>query len=196
VPFIEPIPEDEATGAIAEIYGEERREDGYVANTVLAFSHRPALLDAWVGLISAVKAEMDPCRYELVTIAAARQLRSSYCMLAHGQVLASMFYDDESVRRIAMDHEAAGLDEVDVAVMDLAAKVADDAAAVEQADIDRLRGLGLTDAEIFDVVAAAAARAFFTKVVDGLGFQPDVVYAELDPKLRDALVVGRPIAES
>ena len=130
MPFIEPIPEDEATGAIAEIYGEER-EDGYVANTVLAFSHRPALLDAWVGLISAVKAEMDPCRYELVTIAAARQLRSSYCMLAHGRVLASTFYDDESVRRIAMDHEAAGLDEVDVAVMDLAAKVADDAAAVE-----------------------------------------------------------------
>jgi hypothetical protein len=33
----------------------------------------------------------------------------------------------------------------------------------------------------------------FTKVVDGLGFQPHAAYAELDETLRDALVVGRPI---
>ena len=57
----------------------------------------------------------------------------------------------------------------------------------------RLRGLGLSDAEIFDVVAAAAMRCFFTKIVDGLGFQPDAAYAELDESLREALVVGRPI---
>ena len=80
------------------------------------------------------------------------------------------------------------------AVMDLAEKVAADATAVTEADTDRLKRLGLTDAEVFDVVAAAAARAFLTKVLDGLGFQPDSAYAELAPELREALVVGRPIA--
>jgi alkylhydroperoxidase family enzyme len=78
--------------------------------------------------------------------------------------------------------------------MELADKVADDAASVTETDIERLRSFGLTDPEIFDVVAAAAARCFFSKVLDGLGVEPDARYADLDPDLRGALTVGRSIA--
>ena len=49
--------------------------------------------------------------------------------------------------------------------------------------------------DVADVVAAAAIRCFFTKVVDGLGFQPDAAYEDLDEGLREALVVGRPIED-
>jgi uncharacterized peroxidase-related enzyme len=193
VPFIQPLPDDEVTGAAAEAYEADLAEDGYVSNVSRTFSHRPDVLAAWIGLKEAVTSTMERRRYELVTIAAARRVRSSYCMLAHGNVLASGFYEPDDVRAIALDHRAAGLDEVDVGVMDLADKVAADAASVTQADVDRLRELGLSDAEIFDVVAAAAMRCFFTKIVDGLGFQPDAAYGELDESLREALVVGRPI---
>ena len=47
-----------------------------------------------------------------------------------------------------------------------------------------------------DVVLAAAARCFFSKTLDALGVRPDASYRELDPELREALVVGRPIAEA
>jgi hypothetical protein len=57
-------------------------------------------------------------------------------MLAHGNVLADKFYDAGRVREIALDHHAAGLDEVDVPVMDLADKVASNASSVTQADVD------------------------------------------------------------
>ena len=53
-----------------------------------AFELRPAVCTAWQQLNGAIKAEMDLRRYELVTLAAARRLRSSYCCLAHGKVLA------------------------------------------------------------------------------------------------------------
>jgi alkylhydroperoxidase family enzyme len=175
VAFIQPAPEDEVTGAVAEAYEADRHEDGFVSNLVQAFSHRPEVFSAWLGLKDAVTGPMDQRRYELVTIAAARRVRSSYCMLAHGSVLVERFY------------------EVDIAVMDLSDKIAADAGSVSEADVERLRELGLNDAEIFDVVAAAAMRCFFTKIVDGLGFQPDAAYAELDESLREALVVGRPI---
>ena len=62
--------------------------------------------------------------------------------------------------------------------------------------MDRLRSLGLTDAEIMDVVLAAAARCFFSKTLDGLGVQADARYVQLDSELRDALTVGRAIAEA
>jgi len=63
------------------------------------------------------------------------------------------------------------------------------------ADIDKLRSHGYRDEEIFDVAAAAAARCFFSKLLDALGVQADSTFNDLDPALRQALTVGRPVAE-
>jgi alkylhydroperoxidase family enzyme len=157
-----------------------------------AFADRQEVYAAWLQLNGAIKAGMDLRRYELATLAAARRLRSSYCSLAHGKVLLEQF--GEPVREIALDRRAAGLDEVDVAVMDLAERVVEDAASIGDDDLQRLRDLDLSETEIMDVVLAAAARCFFSKTLDALGVLPDASYTALEPELREALVVGRPIA--
>jgi alkylhydroperoxidase family enzyme len=159
-----------------------------------AFEERPDVYAAWGQLLGAIKANMNLRRYELATLAAARRLRSTYCSLAHGQVLIEQF--GEPVLQIARDRSSAGLDEVDLAVMELAERVVDDATSIDDADLQRLRDLRLTDPEIMDVILAAAARSFWTKTLDALGVQADASYRELDPELRDVLVVGRPIAEA
>lgn len=194
--FIETPAEDTARGAAAELLAADRAGRGFVANYTRVFATRPAVYLAWDELSDRVKETMDPRRYELVTLAAARRLRSSYCALAHGNVLAKRFYGMDAVRAIAVDPAAAGIEPADVAAMELAEKVVDDATSVTQADIDRLRGLGLSDADIFDVVATAAMRCFFSKTLDALGVLPDAAYEELEPGLREVLAVGRPIAGS
>jgi len=195
--FIETVPEESASGAVAEAYEEDRTDSGKVPNYTRAFSLRPEVYAAWNELADAVKGGMERRRYELATVAAARRLRSSYCMLAHGSVLVARFLEPDELRAVVTDHRAAGLDAVDVAVMDLAEKVAEDATSVTQADVDGLRSLGLSDTEITDVVLAAALRCFFTKVLDGLGAQPDPDYKDsVEPALRELLTVGRPIAAS
>jgi uncharacterized peroxidase-related enzyme len=193
--FVETVREEEATGATAEMYATDREAFGHLPNFTRAFSYRPAVYAAWRELNGAIKSGMDLRRYELATVAAARQLRSSYCTLAHGSVLIDKFFDTGAVKAIVADHRRAGLSEIDVAVMDLAEKVADDANAVQQPDIDRLRSFGLSDEEIADVVLAAAARCFFSKTLDALGVEPDAKYADIEPGARDTLTVGRPIAE-
>jgi uncharacterized peroxidase-related enzyme len=192
--FIETIAPERADGAAADIYAADRETFGHVPNFTQAFSQRPDVYAAWQRLNGTLKAGMDLRRYELATIAAARRLRSSYCMLAHGSVLAERFLAADAVRAVVADHRSAGLDAADVAIMDLAEKVADDATSVTQTDIDRLREHGLSDRDITDVVLAAAARCFFSKALDALGALPDPKYAtSLEADLRDALVVGRPI---
>jgi len=158
-----------------------------------AFVERPDVYAAWQELNGAIKAGMDLRRYELATLAAAQRLHSSYCSLAHGKVLIDRF--GEPVREIVLDRRAAGLDEVDVAVMDLAERVVDDATAIGEADLQPLRDLGLSDVDIMDVVLAAAARCFFSKTLDALGVRPDASYNDLEPALREVLVVGRPIED-
>jgi uncharacterized peroxidase-related enzyme len=193
--FIETISDEQASLPVGAIYEAHRSRLGYIPNYARLFAHRPAVYEAWQQLRRAIAEPMDSRRYELATLAAARRLGSSYCTLAHGKVLADRFFEPAKVREVVTDHRSAGLDPVDVGVMDLAEKVAGDATSVNEGDIERLRSLGLSDADIFDVVMAAAARCFFSKALDGLGAQADAAYSELEPELRDALTVGRPIAE-
>ena len=194
--YITTIPEEAASGDVAALYAADREAVGFVRNLTKAFSLAPEVCAIWVQLNSAIKARMDLRRYELATIAAARRIRSSYCMLAHGSVLLDQYLDSEALQAIVTDHRAGALEAVDVAVMDLADKVADDASRVTEADIDRLRSFGLSDAEILDVVLAAAARCFFSKTLDGVGVEPDARYRELDPELLTTLTVGRPAANA
>jgi uncharacterized peroxidase-related enzyme len=194
--FIETIPPEHATGTIAELYESDRASFGHIPNFTRVFSLRPEVYSDWRALNASIKAGMDLRTYELATVAAARRLRSSYCALAHGTVLADQFMDGDTVRAVVADHRTAGLDARDVAVMDLAEKIAADATAVTQADVDELRSEGMSDTEIFGVVLAAAARCFFSKVLDGVGAQADHKFAALEPALRDALTVGRPIEEA
>ena len=191
--FLEEVDEAAAAGRVAEHYESERSSKGYLPNYVKAFSTRPDVYDAWGVLIGAIKANMDLRRYELVTLAAARELRSSYCSLAHGKILLDRFVDEESLRDLVV---ALPDDELDRAVMNLAAKVAADATSVTESDIEVLRRLGLPDDQILDVVLAAAARAFFTKVLDGTGTRPDREYRVLlGDDLTGLLAVGRPLED-
>ena len=186
--YIETVSEAAATGETALLYAQERERLGCVTNFVLAFSARPEVYRAWRQLNIAIQSSMDLRRYELATLAAARELRSSYCTLAHGKVLAEQFYDAETVVGLPM-----GLNETDTAVMELAAKVARDATTVGPEDVDRLRSLGLGDDEILDVVLAAAVRCLFSKTLDAVGAELDASFMQLDPLLRESLTVGRPI---
>ena len=192
--FIETVPEDDAEGATAEMYAADLDEDGYVANSTKAFGQRPAVFAAWRQLGSTIGGSMDRRRYELATVAAARVLRSSYCSLAHGKVLAEQFLGAE--RTIALATGAVdALDPLDAEIVRFATLVTREPASVTASDMERLRALGLPDEEILDVVLAAAARCFFSTVLEALGVQADPAYRALDPALRAALTVGRPIQE-
>lgn len=193
MPFITPVGEDEATGAVAAMYEADREVFGHLPNFTQGFSPRPDVYAAWRRLNGTIKGNMDLRRYELATVAAAARLRSSYCTLAHGTVLLDRFLEADELRAV-VERDTAELDAVDAAIVELADKVARDAASVAPADIDRLRSLGLSDTDILDVVLAAAARCFFSKVLDGIGVEPDAKFSALEPELRDALTVGRPIA--
>jgi alkylhydroperoxidase family enzyme len=162
--------------------------DGDGTNLERLFELRPEVYAAWRQLMLAVKETSDERRYELATLAAARRLRSSYCCLAHGKVLAEKFYDFDSVPALP-----EGLDDTDRAIMAFADRVAADATAITEADVEELRGHGLSDGEIFNIVLAATIRCFFSKTLDALGVQPDAEFARLDPAFHEPLTVGRPI---
>ena len=98
-------------GPVAAAFDRDRASLGYVANFTKVFAHRPAVYEAWRGLNAAIKASMDPRRYELATLAAALRLRSSYCSLAHAKVLVEQL--DGATRALELTLDADALARLD-----------------------------------------------------------------------------------
>lgn len=193
--FIDPVDESSAAGLVAEMYAADESVMGYVPNYTKAFSLRPELYAAWAEMNRAIKSNLDLRIYELATLAAATELRSSYCSLAHGQVLASRFFTAEQVVDIVGNRRDSVLSDTEKAVMDFAAKVARDAGSITAQDVDALRDLDFDDGDIFDIAAAAAARSFFTKLLEAVGTRPDREFRRLGEEMLDALTVGRPLED-
>jgi uncharacterized peroxidase-related enzyme len=194
--FIETVPESAAMGDVADYYAQQRAMWGFLPDYAGAFSSRPDVAEAWITLNSTVRGGMDRRRFELATIAAARALRSTYCTAAHSKFLRDVCHDEATLWTLAEDPSGTTLDEQDRAVYAFATKVASDAASVQQSDVDGLRAVGLSDADVADVVFAVASRSFFTHVLDGLGAQLDAATAASFPaELLDGMVVGRPVGD-
>lgn len=179
----------------ARMYESDRARVGYVPNYAKAFAGRPDVYSAWRGLNGAIKSNMPPRTYELATLAAATRLRSSYCALAHGEILANDIMGVPAVEAIMRDPMGGDVPDLDREIMALADRVAQAPSEISEADLQPLRDLGLADADIFDVILAAAARCFFSSVLEASGTEPDAEFSSLDPALRKALTVGRPIAK-
>ena len=190
--YIETTPPGEATDAVHEMYARQQSAWGYVPNYAKVFCHRPEVMARWAKLLAEIRRPLDARRFELVTFAAAHELRHTSCALAHGKALTE-FFDDDDVRAIAAGEPVAALTGAEEEMVRFARKVARDASSVTLQDVEALKQHGLSDADVFDIAATAAARSFFTKLLDAVGSEPDSPFLSLDEGLRESLTVGRPI---
>jgi uncharacterized peroxidase-related enzyme len=190
--FITTVDPAGARDDVAAMYRRQQDTWGFVPNFAKAFSHRPELMARWAALLAEVKRPLDKRRLELVTFCAARELGHSACSLAHGRMLRE-FYSDDEIIAVAEGRTAGLLTPAEQAMLSFARRVARDAASVNADHVAELKAHGFSDAEVFDIAAVVAARAFFTKLLDAVGVLADGPMGELPAPLRDALAVGRPI---
>jgi len=191
--YIETVPLDEATGEVREMYERQQGAWGYVPNYAKSFSQRPEVMARWGRLLAELQRPWDDRRLEMITFAAAHELRHTSCSLAHGSKLAP-FFSSEEICAIAEQRPVESITEAEQEMMRFSRQVARDASTVEAADVERLKALGFSDAEVFDIAAVAAGRAFFTKVLDAVGSLPDAGFMSINEDLRTPLTVGRPIS--
>lgn len=180
-----PEPAD-VTGLAAEFYEDDLAHMGYVPEHTRVMAINPEAYKAWEELAGAIARPMGMRRYELVTLAAAKGVKSEHCLLAHGN-RSLRYMDEDEVTRVARDFRSAGLPENEVAIMEFAEKVSTASHEMADADSQRLRDLGYGDREIVDIALAAAARNYFSRAIQALGVAVDVPPG-LPDTLREALV--------
>jgi uncharacterized peroxidase-related enzyme len=193
--FLKVLSDDEATDDVARIYAHERERLGYVMEATRSMSTRPEVLAAWEQFYAVVRGgfTLSMREWRLITLVAAKRVRSTYCSLVYGSALIKELGSADQVLAVQRDFRAAGLSERDVAMLEYAEKVTTNAPAVTAADVERLRQVGFSDAQIYDIALCASLRSFMSRFYDAVGAMPDPEYQALDPAFREPLTVGRPL---
>jgi uncharacterized peroxidase-related enzyme len=173
VMYLEPVPLDTPSEPVRAMYDEDIADAGWVATDTQLFSLAPEVYDGWRVLQRSVRKTMRLRRYELLTIVAARALGCRACVSGHADAcIRHGVATAAEIEAIVSDFRAAGLEPVEVALMDLVEKVATDAHRVTAEDVAALRAFGLADRDILAAVLVAAARSFYSKTLEALGVPP------------------------
>lgn len=191
--YLQTIGEDEATGAVADIYEKQKAQLGFVMATAKAFTARPDLLPIYTEFSDRIRAgfSLGLREWRLITLIAAKHVPSTYCSYVYGKQLIADLGSKEAVMAVQSDFRNAGLYGRDVEMLAYAEKIARDASQVSQADIDRLRSVGFTDREICDIALCSSFRCFVSRFFDAIGAGPEAAYIDEDPEFRAAMTVGK-----
>lgn len=193
--FLETIGESEATGRIAELYGAQKAQMGFVMAALRCWTTRPDLLPLYHDFADGIRARfsLSTRDWRLITLVAAKQVPSTYCSHVYGRQLIGELGSKEAVLAVHHDFRSAGLSEREVEMLRYAEIVATDASQVTQEDIRRLRAIGFTDVQICDIALCASFRCFVSRFFDAVGARPEPAFIDTDAEFRAAMTVGKPI---
>lgn len=191
--YLQTIPEDKATGRVAEIYDAQKAQFGFVMATAKSFTPRPDLLPLYTDFSDKIRSgfSLGLREWRLITLIAAKHVPSTYCSYVYSKQLIGDLGSREAVISVQRDFRSAGLSDKDVEMLAYAEKIAKDASRISQRDIDRLRAVGFTDQQICDIALCAAFRCFVSRFFDAVGAGPEAVYIDSDQEFRTTMTVGK-----
>ncbi len=91
--------------------------------------------------------------------------------MAHGGFLRQHSDDPELASHIMHDYTKAKLDPQTRGMLDFATKLTREPSSMQEADVKKLRSLGLSDEQILSVVLITCVFNFMTRLADGLGVE-------------------------
>jgi uncharacterized peroxidase-related enzyme len=176
--WIRTAPAEEMEGPLDELYRQDLDRLGFVMEATKTWSVRPELGLAYRAFEAAVMAApgLSARERRLIHLVVAQRIRSTYCVLVYAAALERDLGGPDGIRAVLRDYRGAGLSEREVAVLDYALAVA--VGHPTEADVERLRRLGLDDGAILHVAAVAALRLFGSRVYDALGVETDPFFLE------------------
>ncbi|MGN7291764.1 carboxymuconolactone decarboxylase family protein [Rhizobium sp. SAFR-030] len=190
--FIRTVEPGEADGEIAALYNAEIQSTGRVMQATQCWSARSDILVPVENLLHQIRDgfSLGLLNFRLITFVVARHVPSSYCSHVYFRSLSGMLGREQALA-IRSDYRNAGLSDQQVEMLAYAEQITRDASRITQADIERLRDVGLSDLNIADIALAASFRSFMSRYFDAVGATVEAEFLDDDPAVRELIAVGR-----
>ena len=153
-----PVNPDHATGAIRRLFAEIRGKFALVPNLFRVLANAPGAFEGLMGLRSALASgALDEKTREQLALTIAESNLCAYCLSVHAAVAAKVGLNQPEI------NDAIRVSAVDTrtdAILKLARNIVVQRGEVTDADLARVRAVGLSDGEIVETVANVALNIF------------------------------------
>lgn len=167
------VEEDQADGEIADLYKRAKEQFTFVPDAVKALTVRPEVAIAMDGVKRVLLGDASTIgrrRADLIGTVISGMNHCEYCGTAHsGLLVKNGDMDENTAVALYRNWREVDLDEADRAMLEFAETISFSPAQITEADIARLREVGFTDVNIYDIVLLCAYRNFVNRIHDGLG---------------------------
>ncbi len=174
LPMVEPLPE--RTRKYFDVCQDKL---GMVPNVLKAHAFDVGKLEAFSGLYNDLmlgESGLSKLEREMIAVVVSSINHCFYCLTAHGAAVRELSGDPVLGEMMVMNYRAAALPPKQHAMLDFAAKVTTDSAAIEEADREALRAQGFTDRDIWDIANVAGFFNMSNRVASAIDMRPNPEY--------------------
>jgi len=173
--LIQLVEKEEATGRVAEIYESMISTMGFIPNAFKVFSPSAHVLDKQFGNLTYFMRHktLGGKLLAFIRLLVSEQEKCRYCIGMNSGLLLQYGVLPDQLAEIKEDPSKAPLDEKELQMLLFVLRVAKDSNSIEQADVDTLRNLGWTDADILDATYHATAQLGVDKIFNAFRIEND-----------------------
>lgn len=165
-----------ATGFVQDRFETDLADVGFVFAHTRTMAVNPEALAAFEDLVRAIVPSIGVRTYELATLAAARAIGSTHCLIAHARrSLKSKALSQVEVHAVLTGSLTSSLTAPDQAVIAFATRLTTDVSGMTDSDTLQLREAGFTDRQIVDISLSAAVRNYYSRALKALAVPVDAV---------------------
>ena len=171
VPEINALPEDIKTRIL-----EVQEKSGFIPNVFLALAHRSDEFRAFFSYHDALmnkESGLSKGEREMIVVATSGLNECIYCVVAHGAILRIREKNSLIADQIATNYKKADISDRQLAMLDFAVKVSQDASVISKEDIQALASYGFSEQDVWDIGSIAAFFALSNRLANMANIRPN-----------------------
>jgi uncharacterized peroxidase-related enzyme len=171
IPPINSLPEDIRSRLLAV-----QEKSGFVPNVFLTLAFRPDEFRAFFAYHDALMDKdggLSKAEREMIVVATSAANQCQYCVIAHGAILRIRAKNPHLADQIAVNYRKADITPRQLAMLDFAMKVSQEAQRVSEADFDVLSQHGFSQDDIWDIAAISAFFALSNRMANVTTMRPN-----------------------
>ena len=165
--------------AMAAYFRKCQEKLGFVPNVLLAYAFDMAKLETFAAMYNDLMlgdSGLSKLEREMIAVAVSSQNRCYYCLTSHGAAVRLYSGNPLLGEHLVMNYRVARLNKRQRAMLDFAVKLTASPWSVEEGDRERLRRVGFTDRDIWDISAVAGFFNMSNRVAAATDMRPNMAY--------------------
>ena len=155
---------------------------GFIPNVLAAFAKFPKQFEGFTKLYNALmlgQSGLTKLEREMIAVTVSSENHCFYCLVAHGSAVRELSKDPQLGERIAANFRSAELPKKQEELLNFTKKLTKDPSEIGKNDRKKLRDVGYTDRDIWDISAIVGLFNMTNRLASATEMEPNNNYHNL-----------------